>query len=224
MRGEKTMNGLDDLIAESNDRWAHAARRAQGVEDKGLGEALKTYYTWYFPTGLFLVAAATVGGVLIFRGTGADWVTFLAFGFLFGVLAALVGGLVYNGKKVVPAADVGNIDVLLSLTDEEQKQVRRQIAGKASIDPQHLAVTRAAAVQQRKGLATQLLLQPLMPCVFAAQAMNFALGGENLVAVLMAIAVLGMVIVDGFLIRDFRRAGQFLTRTAERAASGNAAL
>lgn len=217
------MSGLDDLIAESNDRWARAARRAQGVEDKGLGKALKTYYTRYFPGGLFLVAAVTLGGMLAFPGTGTDWPTFLAFGFLFGVLIALVGGLIYNAKKVGPAANLGQIDVLLSLENEEQKQVRRQIAGKASIDPKHLAITRAAAVQLRKGLATQLLLQPLMPCVFAAQAMNFALGGETLVAVLMATAVVGMVIADGFLIRDFRRSGQFLTRTAEQADSSNAA-
>lgn len=216
------MSGIDDLMAESRERWASAGRRSQGIEDNGLGEAVKTYYTRYFPAGLFALAAAVaVAGILAFPGTPGMWPTLLSFGFLLGVLAGVVGGLIYNAKKVVPAASLGKIDVLLSLESEEQKQVRRQIAGKAPIDPEHLAVTRAAAVQLRKGLATQLLLQPLMPLVFIPQAVNFAWDGENLAALLMATAVVGTVIADGFLIRDFRRAGRFLTRTAEQAAPGH---
>ncbi|WP_181038499.1 hypothetical protein [Arthrobacter sp. ZGTC131] len=177
------MSGMDDLMAESNDRWADAMRRAQGIEDNGLGEAVKTYYTRYFPAGLFiLVAAGTMGGILAFRATLAEWASFLMFGFLLAVLGILIGGLVYNAKKVVPAANLGKIDVLLSLESEEQKQVRRQIAGKAPIDPEHLEVTRAAAVQLRKGLATQMLLQPMFPLVFIPQAINFALRGDSLFA------------------------------------------
>lgn len=53
---KKAMSGIDDLMAESNDRWAHAIRRAQGIEDNGLGDAVKTYFTRYFPAGLFLVS------------------------------------------------------------------------------------------------------------------------------------------------------------------------
>lgn len=49
------MSGLDDLISESNDRWAEAERRAKGVADHGLGEALKRYYTLYFPVGLVVL-------------------------------------------------------------------------------------------------------------------------------------------------------------------------
>ena len=101
------MSGIDDLMAESNDRWAHAIRRAQGIEDNGLGEAVKGYYTRYFPAGLFLVAVGTAVGILGLRGTLSDWLTFLAFGFLVAVLGVVVGGLVYNAKKVVPAAKSG---------------------------------------------------------------------------------------------------------------------
>jgi hypothetical protein len=162
-----------------------------------------------------LIAVVTLVGILAFPRAPEMWPTLLASGFLLGVVVAFVGGLIYNAKKVVPAANLGKIDVLFSLESEEQKQVRRQIAGKAPIDPDHLGVTRAAAVQLRKGLATQLILQPLMPCVFAIQALNFALGGDSLVAVLMATAVTGIVIADGFLIRDFRQTGRFLTRTTE---------
>ncbi|MEV7136446.1 hypothetical protein AB0N24_26680 [Arthrobacter sp. NPDC093128] len=218
------MSGIDDLMAEANDRWADATRRAQGVEDNGLGEAVKTYYTRYFPAGFFiLVAAGTIGGTLAFPGTPERWPTFLTFGFLLGFLGALIGGLVYNAKKVVPAAKLGRIDVLLSLENEEKKQVRRQIAGKGPIDPEHLSVTRAAAVQLRKGLATQLLLlAPLYPLIFIPQVINLALRGDSLFAWLMATGVGVIVAGVGFLVRDFRRAGRFLTHTAEQAAPGNA--
>lgn len=116
------MNGLDDLMAESNDRWANARRRAQGVEDNGLGKAVKTYYTRYFPVGLFaLTAVGTVTGILAFPDAPEMWPTLLSFGFLLGVVVAFVGGLIYNAKKVVPAVNFGKIDVLLSLESEEQK-------------------------------------------------------------------------------------------------------
>jgi hypothetical protein len=82
-----------------------------------------------------------MGGILAFRATLAEWASFLVFGFLLAVLGVVIGGLVYNAKKVVPAAKLGRIDVLLSLESEERKHVRRQIAGKAPIDPENLAVT-----------------------------------------------------------------------------------
>jgi hypothetical protein len=110
--------------------------------------------------------------------------------------------------------------VLLSLENEERKQVRRQIAGKAAMDPQHLAVTRAAAVQLRKGLATQLLLAPLFPLTFIPQALR----GDGPFAWLMATAVGVAVIGIALFVRDFRRAGRFLALTAEQAAPGNASL
>lgn len=145
------MSGIDDLMAEANDRWADARRRAQGGEDNGLGEAVKTYYTRYFPAGFFiLVAAGTIGAILAFPGTPERLPTFLSLGFLLGFLGALIGGLVYNAKRVAPAAKLGRIDVLLSLENEEKKHVRRQIAGKGPIDPEHLSVTRAAAVHYER--------------------------------------------------------------------------
>ncbi|WP_248761634.1 hypothetical protein [Pseudarthrobacter sp. SSS035] len=106
--------------------------------------------------------------------------------------------------------------MLLSLESEEQKQVRRQIAGKAPIDSEHLSVTRAAAVQLRKGLATQLVLAPFYPLIFIPQAVNFALLGDTLSTWLMALGVGAIVIAIGLLVRDFRRAGRFLTHTQRR--------
>ncbi|WP_284984194.1 hypothetical protein [Arthrobacter sp. efr-133-TYG-118] len=216
------MSGIDDLMAASNDHWAHAVRRAQGIVDNGLGEVVKIYYTRYFPAGLvILLAAGTGAGILVSGGALATWESNLVFGFLLAVLGVLIGGLVYNAKRVVPAANFGRVDVLLSLESEERKQIRRQIAGKAAIDLEHLVVTRAAAVQLRKGLATQLLLAPWFPLVFIPQSVNFALHGDSPAAWFMASGVVVLAIAIVFLVRDFRRAGRFLARTAEQVVSGH---
>lgn len=70
--GKKTMSEIDDLLAESHDRWAKAMKRAQGIEDIGLGPAMRTYYIRYLPAGLaILFVAGTVFGVKVF-GTAAS--------------------------------------------------------------------------------------------------------------------------------------------------------
>lgn len=216
------MGGIEGLMEESNERWAHAAKRAQGLSDDGLGEAVKTYYTRYFPAGLvILLSAGTVGGMLAFRAVPGDWASFLVFGFFLAILGVLIGGLVYNSKKVVPAARTGRVNVLLSLEGEERKQVRKEIAGKTELDPQHLVVSRGAAVQLRKGLATQLVIQaPFFPLVFTPQAVNFALRGDTVAAWVMTVGVVAAVIAVVLLVRDFRRAGRFLARTADQVNHG----
>ncbi len=206
------MSGIDDLMPTSNDRWAKATRRAQGIADLGLGDALKTYYTRYFPAGvIILVAAGTVGGILAFGGAPADWPSFLVFGFFLGVLGAAIGGLIYNAKKIAPAVEPGRIDVLLSLEDEERKDIRRQILGKTPVDPDHLVVSRAAAVQLRKNLATQLIWMSALPLVFIPQGIR----GAGLISWLMAAGVVVLVIGAMVAVRDFQRAGRFLARTAQ---------
>lgn len=205
------MSGLDDLMAESNDRWVKAAKRARGVEDKGLGEAVKTYYAVYLPVGLAaLLLVATFGGVLISGRAPGDWSSFWLFGWVFAFLGAVIGGLIYNAKKVVPAADVGRVAVVFSLEKLEQKHVRRQILGKAAVEPEHLAVTRGAAVQMRKNLATQLIFAPLWGINFLVQGFLTSSPGSWLTATGFAV----LAIAGGFGVRDFRRAGRFLARTA----------
>jgi hypothetical protein len=215
-REEEAMSGIDDLLAQSNERWAHAVRRAQGIEDKGLGEAVRTYYTRYFHAGLLvLVAAETLAGMLGFGAAPSDWASYLVFGSFLAALGVVVGGLIYNSKNVVPKAQVGRVDVLLSLESEERKQIRRQIAGQAAVDPEHLSVARASAVQLRKGLATQLLLAPFFVFTFIPQAARLAVRGDPFWW-LMAVGVGGVLIGMAFLIRDFHRTGRFLARTSER--------
>lgn len=218
------MNGIGGLMSESNERWTEAMRRAQGIQDKGLGKAVKTYYTRYFPIGLVLsLAAGILIGVMAFPDVQEKLPAFLALGIVLGACTALIGGLIFNTKKVVPAAQLGRIDVLVSLKSDERKRVRQQIAGKAPVDQEHLPVIRAAAVQLRKNLATQLLVQPMPPLVFIPQALNFARRGDSLFGWLMTISAVVMILGIGFLARDFRRAGRFLTLTDESAPHASSA-
>lgn len=100
---------------------------------------------------------------------------------------------------------------MLSLEYHEQKHVRRQILGKASIEPEHLAVSRGAAVQLRKSLATQLILSPTLLLFLIPQAVP----GSSDIWWLMAIGVCAQAVGVVLLVRDFRQTGRFLARTAD---------
>lgn len=209
------MSGIDDLLAESNDRWSRARRNAHDVEDLGLSHAVKTYYIRYFPAGVLVLVAAGIGvGLLIFGGTLSDWTSYLAFGFALAAVGAIIGGLIYNAKKVASAARIPRGDILYPLESEERKQINRQIAGKSPIDREHLSVTRAGAVQQRKGLARLLLLMPSNLFLFTSIAANWAGRGDPLFWVMLIVVALSIVAIV-FLVRDFRRTSRFLTSTSE---------
>lgn len=213
------MSGIDDLMAESKDRWADAARRAQGLADNGMGEAVKAYYTLYFPVGrVALISVGTLGATVAFGAATAEWSSYLMFGYFSAVLGAVIGGFIYNAKKVRPAAELGRMDVMLSLEDHEQKHVRRQILGKASVEPEHLVVTRGAAVQLRKNLATQLIMAPIFPLAFIPQ----AIPGSSDIWWLMAIVVDGQAVAFLFLARELRQTGRFLSHTADQLAAPDA--
>jgi hypothetical protein len=213
------MSGIDDLMAQSKGRWASAARRAQGLADNGLGEAVKAYYRLYLPIGFgLLISVGTLGATLVFGEGLASWPSYLRFGFLLAALGVVAGGFIYNARKVRPAAEVGRSDVMLSLEGHEQKHVRRQVFGKASIEPEHLVVTRGAAVQLRKNLATQLIMAPMLPLIFIPQSVP----GSSDIWWLMAIGVGVQAIAIVFLLHEFRQAGRFLSRTADQSAASDA--
>ena len=204
------MSGVDDLLKRDEKRWEAARRRAAGVEDRGLGPAIRRYYGLYLPAGaLFIGAGVAVAGLLVSLAGPVDWELIVALGVLCAVLAASVGGIIYNRKRIAPAASPGRVDVMLSLTDEERKSVRRQIRGKEPIDPRWVDVTRAAAVQLRRGLATQLMLFPIQALIFLPQVIHW--GG--LFSWLFATATLLMVAGLVYTYRDFRRMGECLART-----------
>ncbi len=156
--------------------------------------------------------------MLAVGGDPADWPSYWVFGFFLAVLGGAIGGLIYNAKKIARAAEAGRIDVLLSLEDEERKDIRRQILGKTPADPDHLVVSRAAAVQLRKNLATQLIWTSVMPLIFIPQVIR----GAGFISWLMAAGVAVLVIGLMYVVRDFHRAGMFLDRTAEPGAQGAA--
>lgn len=199
------MVGLDDVLAESADRWAAAERRAQGVADRGLGRAVRRYFILYLPVGVTLFFAAGAGLGRLFFPDEAGLSSY-SFGSLLAALGIMVGGLVYNAKVLGRAADMGRIDVTLSLNDDEKKSVRRQVLGKTPATPDHWAVKRAAAVQNRKGLASQLVISPAMLFIFVQQATK----PENplwwLSATFGALYIIAVILVG----RDFRKAGRFL--------------
>lgn len=210
------MSGIDDLLAESNERWATAGKRAQGIADNGMGDALKIYYTRFLPAGLVgLISLGTLGGMLVMGATPGEWPSYLLVGCLLAVLGVAIGGLAYNAKCLRPAVNHGRTNVLLTLESHEQKHVRRQIMGKSPLDPEHLTVARGVAVQMRKGLATQLLLAPVYPLAFIPQAVSWLLRGDPVLAWIMGILVVGLFIATGLLAREFRRTGTFLEGTAE---------
>ncbi|MDJ0313420.1 hypothetical protein [Arthrobacter sp. H35-D1] len=209
------MTGIDDLLAESNDRWSRAMRNARGVEDIGLGPAVKTYYTRYFPVGvLVLTAAGAAAALLGFTDPLDDWGLALSVGLLLAAVGAVVGGLVYNAKKVAPAAQLNKTEVLIPLDSGERQQIQRQIMGKAAIVQERLCVARAGAVQMRKSLATQLLLTPAYLLVFASQTLNWVMRGDPFGWV-MAVVLVGFMVAIAQLIREFRRTGRFLAGTSE---------
>src|SRR3954462_2156081 len=165
-----TLGGL--FNGETEDRWEKADRRANGLADNGVGHALLRYYTIYFPIGLVaLVAMGALITDMVF-GNEVGWPESLSGGILLAGVGALVGGLIYNAKRIVPAVEAGRVGVVMSLQDDERKHIRRQILGKEPVVPEHVAVARGFAVQTRKALANQIVLLPMLPLVLILQALR----------------------------------------------------
>lgn len=204
------MGVVEDLLKRDDGRWEDARRRAAGIEDRGLGPAIRRYYTRYLPAGALVIGAGVaVAGPLASLAGPVDWELVVVLGVLCAVLAASVGGILYNRKWIATAVSPGRVDVMLSLTDEERKSVRRQIRGKESVDLTRLDVTRAVAVQLRRSLATQLMMFPVQALILLPQVIRFA----GLVSGVSAVAFLLFLVAGGLFYRDFRRAGEFLART-----------
>ncbi|MHA7219236.1 hypothetical protein ACX80L_10120 [Arthrobacter sp. MDT1-48-3] len=203
------MAGLDDLMSESDGRWAKAERYARGFADNGMGEALRVYYTRYFPVGVVLYVAALTLITPFLYDEPPQWSLVLQGGAaLFGLLAA-IAGLIYNAKRVKPRAELGqNLSITIGLEVDEQKYLRRVISGKKAPpqDPVRLAVARSVAVQSRKTQATNLLIEPMY---------SYCLGGlfGDLSFLWMGIAAVFLITTVLFA-REFRRAGRFLATTA----------
>ncbi|WP_159801736.1 hypothetical protein [Arthrobacter zhaoguopingii] len=192
-----------DKSEEPPSRWVTAERWAAGTQDHGMGEEIRIYYTRYFPAGaLLLLIVGTVGSYLLW-GRQISWFEQLEFGVLLMATGSMIGGLVYNAKRLKLRVDLGRADVAIALNKTDQASVRRQIAGKEPPDQEHLTVVRAAAVQMRKRTGTFLLIMP---------SYLFLVGSQNLWWMVAGVAIImltGMFLI----VRDFRRQGRFLQQT-----------
>jgi hypothetical protein len=198
------------------DRWEDAVRRAQGLADNGAGQALRRYYTIYFPIGLVLLIAIGVVVTDTVFGNEVEWPESLSGGIILAGIGALIGGLIYNARRIAPAMEAGRIGVVMSLRDDERKLIRRQVLGKEPIVSEHLSVARGFAVQTRKGLATQIVLLPMLPLVLIPQALRM----DTFIWWLTAIALVTQVLASVIAVHQFLQAGRFLDATAGRVNTG----
>lgn len=204
------MAGLNAQTAGADERWAKAERYARGFADNGMGEALRIYYTRYFPAGVVLyVVALVLVGSLLSGDEPTEWGFILQIGAVLFALLAAIAGFTYNAKRMRPRAELGkNLSITVALNTDEQKYVKRVVAGKEPPpqDPIRLTVARSVAVQARKTNATFLLVAPMYSyCLGSIPGSLFAFW-----LVLVAVFVLAAVLV----FRDFRRAGRLLATTA----------
>ncbi|RJU02021.1 hypothetical protein D6T65_05225 [Arthrobacter frigidicola] len=168
-----------------------------------MGEAVRIYYTRYFPAlALLLLALGTGGSYLLWRGQ-VSWLEHLRIGVLLMATGCMIGGLVYNAKRLKPRVDLGTADAMIALNRADHASVRRQITGKEPADLEHLTVVRAAAVQVRKQTATNLLITPSFLSLLSTtdQWWFMAIGGTLLLTTLF------------LTVREFRRQGRFLQET-----------
>lgn len=199
---------------EAGARWAKAAARAEGLKDLGIGDAVRRYFLVNFP--LTLVIGLGIGFVIaylwpdLYRGFVRSGVST---GLFLGGLAIFVVGVVYGSKKISPKVQPRpRVPVTLSLTADEVKLVRRQVLGKAPVAVHELPVLRGAAVQIREGLAKQLLTSPGLVVIFVGQATSREV--SSVWDALMNVLLLVIIVLYGFLARQFQQTGAFLRSTA----------
>jgi hypothetical protein len=202
------MAGMEDPRTTADARWTKAERYAHGYADNGMGKALRVYYTRYLPLGtLAIVLLLSLLGPIVIPAGPDQIPTLVQAGWFIFAITALVGGLVYNTKRLKPRVELGaNVAVTFPLEKDEQKALMRGINGKEPVPANHLAVARAVAVRSRKDAATTLLIVPAYT-YFIGQ----AVGNLDWVylAFFVAFAVLAVLQVS-----SFRRQGRFLAATA----------
>jgi hypothetical protein len=193
------------MKADPPSRWVTAERWAAGTRDNGMGEAVRIYYTRYFPAlALLLLTAGSMVSYLLLGHGDASWVDHVQVGALLVATGCLMGGLVYNAKRLKRTVELGRADAMIALNKTDQASVRRQIAGKEPPDQEHLAVVRAAAVQMRKQTATTVLIMPSYLYLFVVT-------DEWWLAVTGGVILLACMFL---IVLDFRRQGRFLRETA----------
>jgi hypothetical protein len=213
--GPGWMKRMGEADAGAEERRAKSAARAAGLADLGVGAAVKRYFLVNFPLSLLAGLGAGFTAAFFWRGTDEDFLrSGVPLGLQLAGLGILVGGWVYGSRKVSANVQPRRIGVTVGLTPDEAKRVRRQVLAREPVGPDDMAVLRGAAVQMREGLARQLLPAPGFLLLFGGQAL--ARGAASVFDVVMLAATLALVVLWGFVARDFRQAGVFLSSTAAR--------
>lgn len=193
-------------------RWAKATSRAEGITDLGVGVAVRTYFSVYFP--LIVLGGLGIGLALasIWPELGGDFFrSGISIGLLLAGLGIFVVGLIYGNKNVRPLVQPQRIGVTVGLTADEVKHVRRQVLAKEPVAVDELPVLRGAAVQIREGLARQLLVAPGLVVFFCGQAASREI--TSVVDVVMIVLLLAMMVLFGFTVLQFQQTGAFLRTT-----------
>lgn len=108
--------------------------------------------------------------------------------------------------------------ITVGLRPDEAKKVRRQVLGKDPVDVD-LTVLRGAAVQMREGLARQLVIYPGFTLFLWGQAFN--IGMTSALDVIMVIVLVGLMVILGYMVRQFQQTEAFLTRTHTSGSDGS---
>jgi hypothetical protein len=196
--------------AEKAARWAKAGRYAHGYADHGMGEALKIYYTRYFP--LIALTAFGVAMIIAFVRAGDGpvdgWFAAWLGTYLFAISAG-IGGLLYNTKRLTPQVKLGStLSIIMPLEKEEQRALTRGINGKEPVPAEHISIARSLAIQSRKTTATWLLLAPGLIYVFGP-----VFSSSTSLSWFYLLILAFLVTVMAFMTRSFRRQGHFLNTT-----------
>lgn len=206
------MTTTDPEPAEA-ERWAAAARLADGQSDDGLLRRRTRVFVWVgalvlvsWAVGvvLALVLPSTIGSTHAKGGDGAQLLVQLVL-LLLGLGVGIVGFVwaSRSGHYITRWRSVSS-----PLSRAEQRSVRRQIAGKEPLDDEHAAIVVAVAAQNRRATLGVLPIYGAA-MLFAA---STAVSTDSLpIKLLELVASLAFVVGLVQLAFQYRRAGRFLS-------------
>lgn len=206
------MTTTDPEPAEA-ERWAAAARLADGQSDDGLLRRRTRVFVWVgalvlvsWAAGvvLALVLPSTIGSTHAKGGDGAQLLVQLVL-LLLGLGVGIVGFVwaSRSGHYITRWRSVSS-----PLSRAEQRSVRRQIAGKEPLDDERAAIVAAVAAQNRRATLGVLPIYGAA-MLFAA---STAVSTDSLpIKLLELVASLAFVVGLVQLAFQYRRAGRFLS-------------
>lgn len=195
------------------ERWAAAARLADGQSDDGLRRRRTRVFVWL---GALVLVSWAVGVVLALvlapatgssHASGGDGVQLLVqlLLLLLGLVVGIVGFVwaFRSGHYVTRWQSVSS-----PLSRAEQRSVRRQIAGKEPIDDEHADIVAAVAAQNRRAT---LGILPIFGAVMLFAA-STAVSTDSLpIKLIELVASFAVVLGLVQLAVQYRRAGRFLS-------------